>query len=138
MERTILTTPTTPPTPDDSDVTPTGRTGRPRIELDTDQIAKLAEIQCTIKEIAYIMGVSTDTISRNYADVVEAGKQSGKMQLRRAQWRKAVEEGNPTMQIWLGKQYLEQADQPINTADTAPLPWTTPPTNTTGDADAGS
>ena len=97
--------------------------GRPKIELDVEQIKKLAEIQCTIKEIAYIMGVSTDTITRNYQDAVDTGKETGKMLLRRAQWRKAIEDGNPTMQIWLGKQYLGQADQPINSDDNQILPW---------------
>ena len=97
--------------------------GRPRIELDTEQIKKLAEIQCTVKEIAYIMGVSTDTITRNYQDAVDTGKETGKMLLRRAQWRKAVEDGNPGMLTWLGRQYLGQSESPINSQDSQILPW---------------
>jgi predicted HTH transcriptional regulator len=97
--------------------------GRPKIELDKDQITRLAEIQCTTKEIAYILGVSVETISRNYSDVVDAGKANGKLALRRAQWRNAVEKDNVTMQIWLGKNILKQTDQPISDEDNQILPW---------------
>jgi len=97
--------------------------GRPKIELDLDQIQRLAEIQCTQKEIAYIMGVSVETISRNYMDAVELGKANGKLALRRAQWRNAVEKDNVTMQIWLGKNVLKQSDQPISDEDNQILPW---------------
>ena len=97
--------------------------GRKKIELDKDQIERLAGIQCTVKEIAYIMGVSTETINRNYKDVVDMGKANGKLALRRAQWRNAVEKDNVTMQIWLGKNILKQTDQPIDEDGAQILPW---------------
>jgi hypothetical protein len=34
----------------------------------------------------------------------------GRMSLRRKQW-KAAEDGNTTMLVWLGKQYLGQSDK---------------------------
>jgi hypothetical protein len=36
--------------------------------------------------------------------------EGGKMSLRRHQWR-ALEEGNTTMLVWLGKQYLGQREK---------------------------
>ena len=104
------------------------KAGRPAHEFTDEQkhqIERLAEIQCSNKEIAYIMGCSVDTLRRHYSDHVEFGKAEGKIKLRRAQWRNAIEENNTTMQIWLGKNYLEQADQPINNDDNQILPWDT-------------
>jgi hypothetical protein len=37
--------------------------------------------------------------------------------LRRAQWKAAVSDGNPTMLVWLGKQLLGQQDSLTLTAD---------------------
>lgn len=78
-------------------------------ELDTRQIKELAEIQCTMGEIASVMGCSVDTLERRYADVIKEGRDKGKSSLRRMQYKKALE-GNPTMLIWLGKHYLDQKE----------------------------
>ena len=96
--------------------------GRPKIKLDTQMLEDLAAIFCTNKEIASIMNCSTDTLVRNYADHIKKGRDKGKSSLRRKQWEKAME-GNTTMLIWLGKQYLEQKDQPISNEENQPLPW---------------
>lgn len=84
--------------------------GRKRLELDGGQIRALAEIQCTMTEIASVMGCSVDTLERRFADVIKSGRESGKSSLRRMQYKRAME-GNPTMLIWLGKHYLEQKEQ---------------------------
>jgi hypothetical protein len=97
--------------------------GRPKKEVDTSILQKLCEVQCTVKEMAYILGVSTDTLNRNYADVIETGKTLGKIALRRAQWRNAVEKNNVTMQIWLGKNILNQTDAPLDEEAGTILPW---------------
>jgi len=97
--------------------------GRPKIELDRDQIRKLAELQCTLKEVAYVMGVSSDTIERNYRDDYDKGIAHGKIKLRRAMFRNATEKDNPTIQIWLSKQWLGYSDNPISDEDNAILPW---------------
>ena len=88
--------------------------GRPYIPVDEDTILKAAEEGCTLKEIAAYCGVSDDTISRNYADIVKRGRLLMQKSLRRKQVEVA-QDGNPTMLIWLGKQYLEQKDK-IETA----------------------
>lgn len=79
------------------------------VKLNEKLIKDLAEIQCTMKEIASICGCSVDTLERKYAEVIKHGRDHGKRSLRRAQYLKALE-GNPAMLIWLGKHYLDQKE----------------------------
>lgn len=85
--------------------------GRPRKELDIEQIRELASIQCTNSEIASVMRCSVDTLHDNFSEIIKIGREVGKMSLRRAQWNKAVKDGNPALLIWLGKYYLGQKDE---------------------------
>jgi hypothetical protein len=86
--------------------------GRPRKQVDEQQIESLAGIGCTIAEIAAVSGVSKDTLERNYAALIEKGREHAKSSLRRMQF-KSAEAGNVTMQIWLGKQLLGQKDHTV-------------------------
>lgn len=106
-----------------SDETVKNKGGRPKIELDADMITRLAELQCSVREIAFVMGVSHDTIERNYKDAVELGKVQGKIKLRRAMFRNACENDNATMQVWLSKNILGYTDQPQSDENTMILPW---------------
>lgn len=90
---------------------------RPRIEIDKEQFEKLCSIQCTLIEIAGYFNCSEDTIEKwckreykkNFTDVFKQKRGVGKISLRRSQFRMA--ETNPTMAIWLGKQYLGQTEK---------------------------
>lgn len=90
---------------------------RPRIEIDREQFEKLCSIQCTINEIASYFNCSVDTIERwckreykeGFADIYAKKRGLGKISLRRSQWKMA--EHNVSMAIWLGKQYLGQAER---------------------------
>jgi transcriptional regulator with XRE-family HTH domain len=86
--------------------------GRPRKQVDEQQIESLARIGCTVAEIAAALGVSKDTLERNYAAPIEKGREHAKISLRRMQF-KSAEAGNVTMQIWLGKQLLGQKDHTV-------------------------
>ena len=93
--------------------------GRPKLQLDYELIERLAKIHCIQQEIADMLGVSTKTLQRNkeFCRIYNKGIQEGKMSLRRMQFETA-NKGNPTMQIWLGKQYLGQRDmQEANIGD---------------------
>ena len=46
-----------------------------------------------------------------------------KLVLRKAMLDTAVTNKNPTMLIWLSKQYLGMTDQPTDTDDKKVLPW---------------
>ena len=85
--------------------------GRPFKKLDERQIRELSKIQCTHKEIAAVMGCDEDTVRNNYSAIINEAREEGKSSLRRAQWKKAVEEGNHSMLIWLGKHYLGQHEE---------------------------
>ena len=86
--------------------------GRPRFFIDFDIVERLAKIQCTVEEIASVLGCSTRTLERSakFSRIHKKGKDEGRASLRRLQW-KGANEGNVTMQIWLGKQYLGQREK---------------------------
>ena len=115
--------------------------GRPKIKIDYDEVYRMALIHCTQAEIATIINVSLGRVTgdKEFIDTYKKGMAHGKDTLRRLQYEKA--EGKPaeylrdkdgkvllneknrptilrpgyapdtTMQIWLGKQLLEQRDQ---------------------------
>lgn len=91
--------------------------GRPLTAIDKKQFEKLCTLQCTKEEIAGFFECSEDTIEkfckREYGEtftaVFKQKRQTGKISLRRSQWRLA--EKNVSMAIWLGKQYLGQKEQ---------------------------
>ena len=95
---------------------PKKKPGRPPVEIDIEQVERLAAIDCTEPEIAAVLGIDYATWKRHkkknpdLALIVERGKENGKASLRRLQW-KTAQEGNATMQIWLGKQRLGQQDK---------------------------
>lgn len=72
-------------------------------------------MQCTQREAAAVLGVHPDTFGRFLRREEKAraawddGLEVGKVSLRRYQYKMA--ENNPTMAIWLGKQWLAQTDK---------------------------
>jgi hypothetical protein len=90
-----------------------GKPGR-KPAIDIDQLEALGELQCTIREVAAYFHVSHQAVEQRlekpeYRAAWERGSDRGKISLRRAQLRVALN-GNPTMLIWLGKQLLGQRD----------------------------
>jgi len=98
------------------------KAGRPKAKLDVEMIEKLATIHCTPREMGYIMGVDHRTIIKHHGDLIEKGKSLGKMKLRKKQMEVALQ-GNATMLIWCGKNFLGQTDSPISDDDAKVLPW---------------
>jgi hypothetical protein len=66
--------------------------------------------------------IPRETLKYNFSDLIAKGRSETKQALRRAQIKSALG-GNTSMQIWLGKNILGQADQPINKDNTQVLPW---------------
>lgn len=92
--------------------------GRPRKQIDQEQFEKLCSLQCTITEICGYFDCDDMTLNRwcrehydgrSFSEVFRVKRGLGKISLRRFQFQQA--ETNPTMAIWLGKQYLGQSDQ---------------------------
>lgn len=92
--------------------------GRKRLVIDEDQFENLCRMQCTESEIAAWFRCSVDALckwcKRNYGMTFEAVfaefKECGKISLRRSQFKMA--QTNPSMAIFLGKNYLGQSDDP--------------------------
>ena len=96
--------------------------GRNNTPVPPDEVELMASIGCTDREIAEYFGINDDTLRYNLKDFLINGRQQLKNSLRRAQLRVALD-GNATLLIWLGKQILGQAENPVNTDDNKPLPW---------------
>ncbi len=92
--------------------------GRKRTNINYSQLDKLLGLQCTLKECAFYFNCSEDTIERavrrdkntSFAEYRELKRQAGLISLRRSQFQ--LSEKNPSMAIWLGKQYLNQNETP--------------------------
>jgi hypothetical protein len=92
--------------------------GRPFKTIDLEQLNKLIGLQCTGEEVASYFNIDYDTLNRivqdeysmSYSDYYKQKKGMGKVSLRRAQYQSAMD-GNITMQIWLGKNWLGQSDK---------------------------
>ena len=80
------------------------------------QIAKLATYGLTNKEIAEALGYDDSTLKRKFEIFLIKGRANLKQRLKKKQIQVAMS-GNVTMLIWLGKQYLEQADKVEETGD---------------------
>lgn len=92
-----------------------------KYDIDVKQLENLARFGCTNIEIAQFFGCDESTIRKGYSEFLTKGRATQKLRLRQLQW-KSAESGNVTMQIWLGKQILGQAETPITTDD-QPLAW---------------
>ena len=96
-------------------------TGRPRKEIDNKIFENLCGLQCTLEEIAGVFDCSADTIERwckreykqTFAEVYKKHSAKGKTSLRRTQFKLA--EKSAAMAIFLGKNYLGQKDNIIET-----------------------
>ena len=97
--------------------------GRKGIAVPPDEVELMASIGCTDREIAQYFGIDDQSMRHNFQDQLIQGRMNLKNSLRRAQLRVALD-GQPSMLIWLGKNILNQTDQPQGTEDTKPLPWT--------------
>ena len=86
-------------------------------KIDKKQFENLCGLQCTINEVCDFFDVEDDTLNSwckktygtTFSEVFKLKRGKGQISLRRMQWKLA--EKNPTMAIFLGKQYLGQKDK---------------------------
>lgn len=96
---------------------------RPTAEFDKKAFESLCALQCTKNEICDFFGTTDKTLENwckrtyglGFSDVFKQKRGKGKTSLRRIQWRLA--EKNASMAIWLGKQYLNQSDNGVISAE---------------------
>ena len=96
--------------------------GRDKKVVPPTEVYKLAQIGCKDIEIAAWFGIDENSLRYNFSVELVKGRENLKQSLRRAQLSLALS-GNAVMLIFLGKNYLGQSDNPINTEALAPLPW---------------
>lgn len=91
---------------------------RPKANIDWNKVDQYLRAQCDGVGIAGIFGISPDTLYRacqeefkiGFAEYSAQKKSEGKELLRAKQFSLAME-GDKTMCVWLGKQYLNQRDK---------------------------
>lgn len=100
------------------------RRGKRRKPIVWEEFDKLCAMQCTREEIAAWFGISKQALIRachtnfgmTFKELHAQKRMKGRISVRRKQFQLAME-GNPTMLIWLGKQYLGQRDNMELTSD---------------------
>lgn len=72
---------------------------------------KLGELHCPIRDMAYIMGVDDEVLTRfpGFYETYEAGKATMRKRLRNRMIQVALE-GNVQMLIWLSKNMLDMSE----------------------------
>lgn len=86
--------------------------GRPAIVVDELSLYELALTHAGFEHMGRILGVSGMMLSTHpiYREIIDRARAEQKQRLLAAQFASAITDRNPTMQIWLGKQYLGQKD----------------------------
>lgn len=93
------------------------KTGRPKKEIDWEELKKLSSLPIRQEDVAWVMDLSVDTLSRaikrklkmTFAEYMDKNRSKFRINLLAKQYEIAMK-GNPTMLIWLGKNYLEQSE----------------------------
>jgi hypothetical protein len=94
------------------------KNGRPPKEIDWEKAAYFAETGASGSEIASYFDMHPDTfysriqsdLGEGYTSFAARNRKKAYIKLRNKQQEVALE-GNTTMLIWLGKQYLEQSEK---------------------------
>jgi len=91
---------------------------RKKHKLDYKTLDAMCVIHCTGEECASVLNIDYDTLNAalkrdgkgGFSDYFKLKSATGKRSLRRKQFDKAID-GDNTMMIWLGKQWLGQSDK---------------------------
>lgn len=91
--------------------------GRPKIEINLDELERLSALNCTMPELAAYFRVPLRTLEDRYTNdpdiraTINRGREVGKLSVRRKQMQIMNDMNSATMAIWLGKQLLGQRDK---------------------------
>ena len=85
--------------------------GRPKVEIDIEQVVKLAKLGATNTEIAEFFNCSESVIRSRYSDVLKQARSHLKMRLRQSMIDSALNKKNVVAQIWLTKNLLKWSEQ---------------------------
>ena len=96
--------------------------------IDKKEFEKLCSLQCTYLEICDWFDVDDKTLNEwcrstyncTFSEIFKIKRGKGQISLRRTQWQLAQK--NPSMAIFLGKQYLGQTDKVQTTSNIVETP----------------
>lgn len=83
---------------------------RKKLPIDPEQVRKLAMIDCSLEEMASIIGCNESTLTQRFSEEIKLGRANGCASLKRTQYNKAVNHENVPLLIWLGKTRLKQRE----------------------------
>lgn len=87
------------------------------VEIDLEEIRELAGEGNTQEDIADVLGVSVDIFDRaDVQDAYRVGMSDMRVSLRHMQYQ-CAKSGNVSMLTWLGKIYLGQKEETVNTVN---------------------
>ena len=90
--------------------------------INLDKLRSAAKYQASDKDLADKFGLTLEILKNNYMKIVDKARAEGREALRIMQFEKAMQ-GDTRMLIWLGKQYLQQSDDPQFNVNDMILPW---------------
>tara|TARA_R100000329_G_C7604537_1_gene214470 strand:+ start:1193 stop:1594 length:402 start_codon:yes stop_codon:yes gene_type:complete len=91
--------------------------GRPKTHIDEVELKRVCVLQLTMPEIAAYFDIPLRTLEDRVKaepklkEIIQNGRERGKISVRRKQFQIMDEDNNATMAIWLGKQLLGQRDK---------------------------
>lgn len=87
--------------------------GQDLVEIDETALYAAALTHASFEQLGIIFGVDGGRLKdplQPWRAIIEKARAEKKQELLAAQFKSAITDRNPTMQIWLGKQYLGQQD----------------------------
>lgn len=74
----------------------TNKAGRPKLELDEEQVFKLASLNMAVKDMADVLGCSKSALENNYLDVINRGRANMRTSMLRKQYEVGITDKNVT------------------------------------------
>jgi len=99
--------------------------GETRAIIRIEDVEKLAALHISYKDMADYFGCKENTFRDHFKTVVDKARLGTKQRLIESMVYNATHKLNPTIQIWLSKQWLGMSDQQINSSEDKVLPWLT-------------
>lgn len=97
--------------------------GENRQIIPVEEVRKLAALHCSYKDMAEYFGVKEGTFRDHFRREVERARQKLKHRLSEAMIENAISKMNPTMQIWLSRNWLGMDDNRETQQGDTVLPW---------------
>ncbi len=96
--------------------------GRPKKDIDLAMVKQMARVQCSLREIAAEVGCDEKTLRNRFSAEIASARDCGKSRLRRLQFA-AANKGSVPMLMFLGKQWLGQAEKVNAAVDVTAVPY---------------